>query len=51
VALGLLALVTTVVLRSRRAPDPARRRLAAVGRTALSCYVAQNVLVAFLCYG
>jgi uncharacterized protein len=51
VALGILALVTTVVLRSRRAPGWARRGLAAVGRTALSCYVAQNVLGAFLCYG
>jgi uncharacterized protein len=58
VALGILALVTTVVLRSRREPGPAWREpgpawrgLAAVGRTALSCYVAQNLLGAFLCYG
>ncbi|HEY4420325.1 MAG TPA: DUF418 domain-containing protein [Pseudonocardia sp.] len=51
VALGLFASVTTVGLRSRRAPGAARRGLTAVGRTALSCYVAQNVLGAFLCYG
>jgi uncharacterized protein len=51
VALGLLGLVTTIVLRSRRAPGPMRRRLAAVGRTALSCYVLQNLLGAVLCYG
>jgi uncharacterized protein len=50
VALALLALVTTVVLRSRRAPGPVRRGLSAVGRTALSCYVAQNVLGSALCY-
>jgi uncharacterized protein len=51
VALGLLGLVTTIVLRSRRAPGPMRRGLAAVGRTALSCYVLQNLLGAALCYG
>jgi uncharacterized protein len=51
VALGLLGLVTTIVLRSRKAPGPMRRGLAAVGRTALSCYVLQNVLGSALCYG
>jgi uncharacterized protein len=50
VALGLLGLVTTIVLRSRRTPGPMRRGLAAVGRTALSCYVLQNLLGAALCY-
>jgi uncharacterized protein len=50
VALGLLGLVTTVVLRARRGPGPVRRGLAAVGRTALSCYVLQNVLASALCY-
>jgi uncharacterized protein len=105
VALGLLALVTTIVLRSRREPrpcpvsppplragmsgdeiqggggghsgamgdddnagdrragaaqqvrgacrtrlSPLRRGIAAVGRTALSCYVLQNLLAGALCY-
>lgn len=48
VAFGLLGLVTTVVLRTRG--GPARRGLAAVGRTALSCYVLQNALAAVLCF-
>jgi uncharacterized protein len=48
VAFGLLGLVTTVVLRTRG--GAARRGLTAVGRTALSCYVLQNVLAAVLCY-
>jgi uncharacterized protein len=51
VALGLLGLGTTLVLRARRRPGPVRRGLTAVGRTALSCYVLQNVLAAALCYG
>jgi uncharacterized protein len=51
VALGLLGLGTTLVLRGRREPGPIRRGLTAVGRTALSCYVLQNVLAAVLCYG
>ena len=50
VALGVLGLVTSVVLRSRRGPGPVRRGLAAVGRTALSCYVLQNVIAGALCY-
>ncbi|HYH30749.1 MAG TPA: DUF418 domain-containing protein [Pseudonocardia sp.] len=50
VAIGLLALGTTLVLRARRA-GPLRRGVTAVGRTALSCYVLQNVLAAVLCYG
>jgi uncharacterized protein len=51
VALGLLGLGTSLVLRARRAPGPLRCGLTAVGRTALSCYVLQNVLAAALCYG
>ncbi|QYN35354.1 DUF418 domain-containing protein [Pseudonocardia sp. DSM 110487] len=51
VALGLLGLGTTLVLRGRREPGPIRRGLTAVGRTALSGYVLQNVLAAVLCYG
>ena len=51
VALGLLGLATTLVLRARREPGPLRRGLTAVGRTALSGYVLQNVLAAVLCYG
>jgi uncharacterized protein len=50
VALGLLGLVTTVVLHARRGPGPLRHGVAAVGRTALSCYVLQNVLASALCY-
>ncbi|TQM15694.1 DUF418 domain-containing protein [Pseudonocardia kunmingensis] len=51
VALGLLALVTTLVLRARGPAGPLRRGVTAVGRTALSCYVLQNVLASALCYG
>jgi uncharacterized protein len=48
VALGVLGLVTTLVLRFRG--GPVRRSLASVGRAALSCYVMQNVLAGVLCY-
>ncbi|MEV8637683.1 DUF418 domain-containing protein [Streptosporangium sp. NPDC051023] len=51
VALGLLGLVTTVAHRMSGAPGLARRGLTAVGRTALSCYVFQNLAGAVLCYG
>lgn len=51
VALGLLGLVTTVTLRMRGVPGPLRGGLTAVGRTALSCYVFQNLAGAALCYG
>ncbi|GIH90257.1 DUF418 domain-containing protein [Planobispora siamensis] len=51
VALGLLGLVTTIVHRMSGAPGPLRRGLTAVGRTALSCYVFQNLAGAVLCYG
>ena len=50
VALGLLALAVEVV-RRRGAPGWGRRRLAEVGRTALSCYVLQNLVASALCYG
>lgn len=49
VALGLFGLVTTLVLRARREPGPVQRGMTAVGRTALSCYVLQNVVAAVLC--
>ncbi|PPK94625.1 uncharacterized protein CLV92_107128 [Kineococcus xinjiangensis] len=53
VALGLLAAVLGACLRIPRTPLGAfaRRRLAEVGRTALSCYVLQNLLASALCYG
>lgn len=49
VALGLLGLVTQLTLRARG--GTAGRALGAVGRTALSCYVLQNVVASVLCYG
>ncbi len=51
VALGLLGLITTLVSRSPGAPGRGRRGLTSVGRTALSCYVFQNVVAGALCYG
>ncbi|GAA5123028.1 DUF418 domain-containing protein [Pseudonocardia adelaidensis] len=51
VALGLLGLGATLAQRARREPGPLRRALTAVGRTALSCYVLQNVLAGVLCHG
>lgn len=48
VALGLLGAVTELVRRTRG--GALRRGLTAVGRTALSCYVAQNVLASVLCF-
>lgn len=50
VAFGLLALVTGIVLARPRA-GVIRRRLAEVGRMALSCYVLQNLVASALCYG
>lgn len=50
VALGLLGLIATLV-RGDAAPGPLRRGLSNVGRTALSCYVFQNVVASALCYG
>ncbi|MET9340441.1 DUF418 domain-containing protein [Nonomuraea sp. NPDC003804] len=51
VALGLLALLTSIVLGMKGAPGVMRRGLAGVGRTALSCYVFQNLAASVLCYG
>ncbi|MDF5752750.1 DUF418 domain-containing protein [Spongiactinospora sp. TRM90649] len=51
VALGLLGLVTTVITGMRGEGGPARRGLANVGRTALSCYVFQNLAASVVCYG
>lgn len=50
VSLGLLAGITAAV---RAHPDLGwfSRRLTEVGRTALSCYVLQNVVTSALCYG
>ncbi|MBW0115318.1 DUF418 domain-containing protein [Pseudonocardia abyssalis] len=48
VALGLLGAITELVARTRG--GVLRCGLAAVGRTALSCYVLQNALAAALCF-
>ncbi|MFJ5547204.1 DUF418 domain-containing protein [Streptomyces sp. NPDC093225] len=50
VALGYLGLVG-VALDRRWLPRPLRSGLAAVGRTALSAYVLQNLLCVLACYG
>lgn len=50
VALGLLGAVAMLVERGR-APGFCQRRLADIGRMALSCYVAQNIVASALCYG
>jgi uncharacterized protein len=50
VALGLLA-ATACLTERRRAPGAVQRRLAEVGRAALSCYVLQNLASSVLCYG
>lgn len=51
VGLGVLGLVTHLVLGASPEPGVVRRGLAAVGRTALSCYVLQNLVASVLCYG
>lgn len=51
VALGLLGLTITVVHRLRAVPGVLRTGVTAVGRTALSCYVFQNLVASALCYG
>ncbi|MGV9379024.1 DUF418 domain-containing protein [Nonomuraea sp. NPDC003707] len=51
VALGLLGLITSIVLGMRGAPGVLRRGITDVGRTALSCYVFQNLAASVLCYG
>jgi hypothetical protein len=50
VAAGLLGAAACLV-ELRRSPGAVRRRLADVGRTALSCYVLQNIICSALCYG
>ncbi|MEO3744003.1 DUF418 domain-containing protein [Plantactinospora sp. B5E13] len=50
VTLGYLGLVGTLLDRATR-PGPVATGLTAVGRTALSCYVLQNLVCAVLCYG
>ncbi|GAA3039271.1 DUF418 domain-containing protein [Streptosporangium longisporum] len=51
VALGLLGLVATLARRATGAPGVLRRGLTNVGRTALSCYIFQNLVASVLCYG
>ncbi|ROP36938.1 DUF418 domain-containing protein [Saccharothrix texasensis] len=50
VAFGLLGGIASLVHRMRAEAGPVRRGLTAVGRSALSCYVGQNVLASALCY-
>ena len=47
VALGLLGLIPTAA----HGTGPLHRGVTSVGRTALSCYVFQNLVAAALCYG
>ncbi|MEV7559016.1 DUF418 domain-containing protein [Streptomyces sp. NPDC089795] len=49
-ALGYIGLIG-VALDRRWIPAPVRTALGSVGRTALSCYVVQNLLCVLLCYG
>ncbi|MFE7799237.1 DUF418 domain-containing protein [Nocardia sp. NPDC057440] len=50
VAFGILALVAEFFLRRPRVGFLGRR-LTDVGRTALSCYILQNLVASILCYG
>ncbi|MGK8522792.1 DUF418 domain-containing protein [Nocardia asteroides] len=50
VALGILAAVAEWYLRHPRAGF-AGRRLTEIGRTALSCYILQNLVASLVCYG
>ncbi|MFE2753585.1 DUF418 domain-containing protein [Actinosynnema sp. NPDC059335] len=50
VAFGLLGGITLLVNALRAEAGPLRRGLTAVGRSALSCYIGQNVLASVLCY-
>lgn len=50
VAFGILALVAEFYLRRPRVGF-AGRRLTEIGRTALSCYILQNLIASVLCYG
>lgn len=51
VALGILAGTTSLLLRPRARSGVLRGALRSVGRTALSCYVFQNLVAGVLCYG
>lgn len=50
VSLAILALVAEFYVR-RSATGFAGRRLTEIGRTALSCYILQNLVASILCYG
>ncbi|WP_459546862.1 DUF418 domain-containing protein [Nocardia sp. X0981] len=50
VALAILSLVAEVYLRRPRVGF-AGRRMSEIGRTALSCYILQNLVASILCYG
>ncbi|MEU4443551.1 DUF418 domain-containing protein [Actinosynnema sp. NPDC050801] len=50
VAFGLLGGITALVNRMRAEPGRLRRGVTAVGRSALSSYIAQNVIASALCY-
>ncbi|MFD0204976.1 MULTISPECIES: DUF418 domain-containing protein [Saccharothrix] len=50
VAFGLLGAITALVNRMRAEPGRVRRGVTAVGRSAMSCYIAQNLLASVLCY-
>ncbi|WP_433271749.1 DUF418 domain-containing protein [Actinosynnema sp. CS-041913] len=50
VAFGLLGGVTALVHRMRASAGPVRRGVTAVGRSALTCYIAQNLIASVLCY-
>lgn len=51
VAFGLLGGITALVNRVKAEAGVLRRGLTSVGRAALSCYIAQNLLASALCYG
>ncbi|WP_017975451.1 DUF418 domain-containing protein [Actinopolyspora halophila] len=51
VAFGLLGLIVELAHRTRGRPGPLRSGLVSTGRTAMSCYVFQNLLSSALCYG
>ena len=50
VAFGLLGGITALVNRMRAEPGVLRGGLTAVGRSALTCYIGQNVIASALCY-
>jgi uncharacterized protein len=50
VSFGLLGAITMLVHRMRAPEGFLRRGVTSVGRMALSCYIAQNVIASVLCY-